>query len=1009
MRLTPSVAVRRTGAGRGEYPTPAMAVRRRMLARPGSPALHFRHMPVIRLGGRLASCLILSVVASAAAAQARPARDTTLLLRELAAAQDTARVPLLLELAGLRAQQPAEVLRLADEALTQLHGHPAPAFEARARLLRATALEVQGEYPMSLAEAERAESLAMTLHADSLRDAASLAAGRALWRLSRFTPALARAESAVARLATRGPSIALARGYNLIGGIQHSMGKLDAALDRYLAALRLGEELRDEEMIARAHNNIGLVYWDLGRNTDALAALQRALALLERGARPSLTNTLNNIGLVLLELRRPREAIPYLERALVLDRASGDRFGQAKELSNLGGCYKELKQFDRATEYQRQALALREEIGDKDGVARTRGALAELALAAGDTIGAIRMLEQASALARELQSSLDEADQLDTLVRLKTVTGDTAGAFRALERLHALTVALSDSALSRRTAELDAQYQARERERELEAARTEAEERQRDLWFLVAGTIVLATALGLLAMLHARSVRGQRALAESEQRYRALFETSGVPTLLLDTNARQVLDLNAPARVLVGLATRSEPVGVAAVGPDWLRQALDRALQPVSGGHLALEDRWTGPDGQLRWTEIRGSEVALGGRACRLVTLRDATAVRAEEEARQREEKLRSLGVLAGGIAHDFNNALTSILGHVALAKDADPAERAELLDCAEQAAVGASRLTVQLLAFAKGGQPQRRPTDLARLLRDAVALAGAGSHMRVDFELPADLWPGQVDPGQFSQVVSNLVINATQATGEGGRLLITATNVLDSAAGTTDPAGQRFVRIDFRDNGSGIPAAIRDRVFEPYFTTKRGGNGLGLATAFTICQNHGGRLTCASEEGRGTTFSAFLPAAAEAPAAPEAVAAVTPVGGGRILVLEDEPLVQNVLRRTLQQWGYDVEVVPEGRLAVERYLERRRAGAPFDLLIMDLTIPGGMGGRQALAEIHAHDPGARAIVASGYSDDPTMADFGAAGFAAALAKPFLPADLARVLARVQAGAPRPG
>ena len=966
-------------------------------------------MFAIRHAVRLAGCLLLSTVASAAVAQARPPRDSALVARQLAAARDAARIPLLLELAALREHQPIEALRLADEALALLRGHPAPASEAQARLLRATALEMQGEYPASLAEAERAESLAVTLHADTLRDAASIAAGRALWRLSRFAPALARAESAAARIAARGPSIALARSYNLVGGIHHGMGNLDAALDRYLAALRLGEEFRDEEMIARAHNNIGLAYWDLNRFTDALAALQRALALLEPGAKPSLTNTLNNLGLVLLEMDRPREAIPYLERALVLDRASGDRFGQAKELSNLGWCYKELKQYDRATEYQRQALAIRVEIGDKDGVARTRGALGELALVAGDTAGAIRMLEQASALARELQSSLDEADQLDTLSRIKAITGNTTGAFRALRRLHELTVAQSDSALGRRTAELDAQYQARERERELLAARTEAEERRRRLWWLVAGTIVLATALGLLAVVHARSVRGQRALAESELRYRALFETSGVPTLLLDTGARQVLDLNAPARALAGLMTWSGSVDVDALGPEWLRRALGRALEPVSGDHLALEDSWTGPGGQVRWTEIRGSEVALGGRACRLVTLRDATEVRVQEEARQREEKLRSLGVLAGGIAHDFNNALTSILGHVALAKDADPAERGELLDCAEQAAVGASRLTVQLLAFAKGGQPQRRPTDLARLLRDAVVLAGAGSHMRVDLELPADLWPGQVDPGQLSQVVSNLVINAAQATGEGGRLLITAANVLDRASGGTEPDGQWFVRIDFRDNGSGIPAAIRDRVFEPYFTTKRGGNGLGLATAFAICQNHGGQLTCTSEEGRGTTFSAIVPAAAEAPVVPEAVAAATPRGGGRILVLEDEPLVQNVLRRMLQQWGYEVEVVPEGRMAVERYLERRRGGAPFDLLIMDLTIPGGMGGRQALAEIHAHDPRARAIVASGYSDDPTMANFGAAGFAAALAKPFLPADLARVLARVQAGPPRPG
>jgi CheY-like chemotaxis protein len=295
-----------------------------------------------------------------------------------------------------------------------------------------------------------------------------------------------------------------------------------------------------------------------------------------------------------------------------------------------------------------------------------------------------------------------------------------------------------------------------------------------------------------------------------------------------------------------------------------------------------------------------------------------------------------------------------------------------------------------------------RRSLDLGRLLREAVSRAGAGSRMKIDVETPEGLWPGRVDAGQFSQVVSNLVINARQATGESGLLVVRAANVSGDQLPAAIAVGQRCVRIDFSDDGPGIPAAIRDRVFEPYFTTKKDGHGLGLATAYAICRNHDGGLTCTSVEGRGTTFSAFFPAADDAPpVVTEAAPVALPPGEARILVLDDEPLVRDAVRRILMQRGYRVEAVDEGRQAVERYVEAFRTGQPFDLLIMDLTIPGGMGGRDALAEILRHDPDARAIVASGYSDDPTMANYREAGFAGALPKPFHSDQLGRLVFEV--------
>ncbi|MDX2057922.1 MAG: tetratricopeptide repeat protein [Gemmatimonadales bacterium] len=951
---------------------------------------------------RTVAGLLLGMVTAASASQPGPRRDLPTVERQLAAARGAARIPLLLDLADLRRDEAGAQLRLADSALALLPAHPSVPLEIRARTTRSFALQIKGDYPAALAEALRAETQARATRDDSLLAEAGYHVALVEWRMARYPEALAKAESTYQRQAPRGSSTSLIRTLNLIGGIHHAAGALEAALERYLTAAEISDSIGDEQSAGRSRNNIGLIYWDLGRHEEALTTMKRALAIHERvGPRSNLANTLTNVGLIHLELKRPREAIPFLERSLALDRESGDRYGTAKNLSNLGWANGHLGETERAATFHQQALEIREAIGDKDGIVRSRGALAELALARGDARAAVAMLEQSTALARDINDRLDLVQQLKVLSDARARLGDTAGAYRTYRQYHELQTALADSSARQRTADLETRYRTRESERDRAAAEALADTRQRELRWVLLGSGLLGASLILLGVFSVNRSRAQRALAESEQRYRSLFQASVIPTFLIAVDSRRILDLNDPARALCGRDSKSEPPALADLGPEWVRRALDRALTPDGGDQLAVDDEWTDPSGRQRWTEIRGSAVSFDGRACRLVTVRDATELRAEEEARHRDDKLRSLGVLAGGIAHDFNNALTSILGHISLARVVPAEEQAEMLAFAEQAAAGASRLTGQLVAFAKGGQPLRRSTDVAPLLRNAVALSAAGSHLGVDFDLPADLWPAELDSGQFTQVVSNLVINAQQATGEGGRLLVQATDVLDPNPEAT-PESRRLVRIDFTDNGTGMPPAVRDRVFEPYFTTRTGGTGLGLATAFTICRNHGGRLTCESREGHGTTFSAFFPAASAPPPPPEATAGtVTPNGGGRILVLDDEPLVQNFLRRILAQWGYGVEVVADGRQAVERYVEGIRTGAPFHCLIMDLTIPGGMGGRQAMAEILSHDPAAVGIVASGYSDDPTIANYRAAGFAAALTKPFLPADLARTLAAV--------
>lgn len=953
-------------------------------------------------------------------AQSAATRDSATVQRALADARNAEQIPLLIELAALRQDDPTRVLQLTNDALALLSNFPSARDEARARLARAFALQLQGDYPQALAEAERAQRLSAEWRAADKalspadRDLTADAwyhVGLVQWRMANYADASASVRQARTLLLPMGNSAMLAKTLSLVGAVHYGQSQFAEALQEYMASLHMSEAMGDEIAMGRAHNNIGLVLIDLNRKQEGYEALKRALAIHDRlGPRQFLVNTLNNIGLALLELERPREALPYLRRAMAMDQATGNRYGEAKEHSNIGFAYEKLNEPNVALGYHQKALALREEIGDKDGMVRSIGAIAGLRIKQGDAKGAIPLYERAVALAKEINDRRDEADQLQLLSRARAAVGDTAGAFRDFQRFHELHATLNDSTLRRQIAELETRYQALARQRELASVSALAESRRANVQRLILGSTLLAGCLVLLGVLYVGRGRAQRALRESEQRYRALFQASATPTFLAESGTERIIDCNGPARALCVTAPEAESA-VRALEPEWVRRALLRSLESADGQEVAVDDVWTDVNGGQRWTEVRGSPVALGGRSCLLVTVRDTTEQRQQEQARQREDKLQSLGVLAGGIAHDFNNALTAILGHIALARVGDDADRREMLAGAETAAVGASRLTAQLLAFAKGGMPLRRSTDVGRLLRDAVALAGAGSHMRIDLELPAELWHAHVDSGQFSQVVSNIVINAQQATGEGGRLLVRAANVSGELPGTAANGAsgeatsstneRRYVRIDFEDNGVGIPEAIRARVFDPYFTTKNSGSGLGLATAFAICRNHGGALTFESREGVGTTFHAYFAATREAVAPPVSQGAETPDGNGSILVLDDEPLVRNILTRMLRHWGFEVESVSEGRAAVDRYVERMRAGRPFDLLIMDLTIPGGMGGRQAMAEILKHDPSARAIVASGYSDDPTMAHYREAGFQGALAKPFQREQLAQAVSAV--------
>lgn len=392
-----------------------------------------------------------------------------------------------------------------------------------------------------------------------------------------------------------------------------------------------------------------------------------------------------------------------------------------------------------------------------------------------------------------------------------------------------------------------------------------------------------------------------------------------------------------------------------------------------------------------------------------VLVFRDVTAEKRLEEELQKASKLESLGVLAGGIAHDFNNSLAAVVAHIGLVRLSFPegSEAAHKLLEAEQACLRATSLTRQLLTFSRGGAPLRKAAAIPQLVRQSATFALTGSNVTCEFDFPRGLWHALVDEGQVGQVISNLAINAQQAMPAGGAIRISAENVEFEREGQVPgvPLGPgRFVRITVCDDGVGIPAEIIGRVFDPYFTTKQKGSGLGLAASYSIVRNHDGHIAVESEPSRGACFHLYFPAAGQ-PATPEAVPESAPTPAtGRILFMDDEESIRRVIGELLRRFGHEVVLARDGAETVELYSRALETGRPFDLVLLDLTVPAGVGGKAAMEKLLSIDPGVRALVSSGYSNDPVMANFQSYGFKGVIAKPYTPDELLRIVNQSLAG-----
>jgi CheY-like chemotaxis protein/anti-sigma regulatory factor (Ser/Thr protein kinase) len=322
-------------------------------------------------------------------------------------------------------------------------------------------------------------------------------------------------------------------------------------------------------------------------------------------------------------------------------------------------------------------------------------------------------------------------------------------------------------------------------------------------------------------------------------------------------------------------------------------------------------------------------------------------------------------------------------------------------LTAAEQACQRATALTQQLLTFAKGGAPVRHTVSLVELLKECVGFVLRGANVRGDIQIAADLWPVDVDAGQINQVVHNVVLNAMQAMPGGGTVQVRAENVV-LAAGVPFPLPEgQYVKITVQDSGCGIPEEVLANIFDPYFTTKPEGSGLGLTTAYAIVIKHEGYITIASEVGVGTTVVIYLPASQKAMVSAQPHSPVLLSGSGRILVMDDEEMIRNVLRQLLESLGCTVECVQDGTEAIAAYQRAQAAGQPFAVVILDYTIPGSIGGLETLARLRAIDPQVTALISSGYANNPIMADWAYYGFSGVVAKPYTIAQLQEALHNV--------
>ena len=502
--------------------------------------------------------------------------------------------------------------------------------------------------------------------------------------------------------------------------------------------------------------------------------------------------------------------------------------------------------------------------------------------------------------------------------------------------------------------------------------------------------------------------RAEEALRESEEKYRTL--SINIPGMIYRTMPDWSVEIISNSETVCGYSINE----FATQKVNWLdlihrddKQQIYEEGRNLIEKKMAIvqEYRILAKDGTMHWMSDHKASFFKEDGSCISIDgiVFDITERKRMEEELLKIEKLESVGVLAGGLAHDFNNILTIIMGNISLAKMniEQGSKTYQVLKEAEKASYRARDLTQQLLTFARGGAPVRETASLSEVIKESTDFALRGSGVRCDLTIPEDLWPVEIDLGQINQVMNNLIINAKQAMPDGGVIQIQVGNMQVEAKHALPLEPGRYIKLSIQDQGVGITPRHLSKVFDPYFSTKQEGSGLGLAMVFSIVKQHNGHITVDSELDVGTTFHIYLPASEKAVSETGEQQLEPVMGHGKILVMDDEELLRDLACKVLERFGYDVLLAADGNEAIEQYRKARESGEPFDAVILDLTIPGGTGGRETIKRLKEIDPEVKAIVASGYSNDPVMANFEDYGFSGCISKPYGIDKLGQVVHKV--------
>lgn len=500
--------------------------------------------------------------------------------------------------------------------------------------------------------------------------------------------------------------------------------------------------------------------------------------------------------------------------------------------------------------------------------------------------------------------------------------------------------------------------------------------------------------------------RVEERLLASEASYRNLFDSITDAISIHDEDGR-ILDVNKGAEAMYGQSHDfflDKPYeALSASGLNDLA-VVTQAVRRAFNGDPQLINFWGArSDGNVFPQEVRFVPATYNGRRVVIAVARDASERKRVEAELLRAQKIEAIGVLAGGIAHDFNNLLQSVFGYLAVAKrKIDQRDKALLmLEKADAALQMSAKLTTQLLTFSRGGKPVKRALALGPVIETAAWFALSGSRSGCTFAFSDDLWAVEADDGQIGQVIQNIVLNAEQAMPNGGIVTISARNAdLRAASPESVPGPGKWVEIVIRDTGVGISGEHLSRVFEPYYTTKQNGSGLGLATSYSIVKNHGGLIEASSIENKGSVFTIWLPAGGSAvqTTSRSRTDGPIPVRKGRILIMDDEERVRDSVGEMLAELGHSVEFSTDGVSAIEQYRAAQAAGSPFSVVILDATIRGGMGGEETVRQLKKIDPSVVAVISSGYSENAAVSNYAAHGFRAVLPKPYTLESLQAVL-----------